>query len=116
MEELSKKLIETLELQTKAIYYLANVIGHKADDENPTDSAGKQEVKLDAVVTTKTETLEEDHKAVTFEHIKTAINMYAKKAGKEAALELVAKYAKGSKDIKAIDEADYNEFFIASEV
>ena len=104
------ELTEAIALNTKAINYHANVVGFKADDENPTDSEGKQKVKLEAEVKGK----QED---ITFNHIKTAINMYAKSEGRDDALAMVAKFTTGgTQDIKDIPEEKWHDFFVACEV
>lgn len=94
--EYADKLIEAINLQTKAIQYLADVIGYKADEKNN----GK--VKLDMKID------KEPPVTYTLDQIKAALNAYARKAGKDKALEFVNKFA-GSNNPADIPENKYSE-------
>ena len=88
METFGEKLINSIDLLTKAIQYHADVIGMEGD-----------KAKLTAEISLP-------DKSYTLDDIKSTLNKYAKREGKDAALALVKRFA-GSHNPADIKEADY---------
>ena len=84
MNDYAEKLVSEIDALSKAITYLADVIGYKTDDKNPT-------VNGKAVVTLRAEGKE---KTYTIEEIKAALNKFASSNGKTKTMKLVKSYAK----------------------
>ena len=103
----TNKLIDAIELLTKAIHYHADVIGYQADKENPPAADGKgRAIKLELVQEAPPE--DEPLVTITLDQVRSALNDYAKKHGKEKAMAFVAKYAETKKPAD-IDPARYGD-------
>ena len=55
----------------------------------------------------------ENHPPETLDNLRVMLNAFAQSAGKDKALELVSKYANGSKNPADIPSADYSEVITA---
>jgi hypothetical protein len=93
------ELCQAIDRHSAAIKYAADKIGFAMDNLHPEAAA---EITIDP------KSFEKPGKEISFDDIKTALNAYAKKEGKEKALELVNKFA-GSANPKDIPEDKYSE-------
>jgi hypothetical protein len=87
---------EAIHLNTKAIKFHADVVGYKADNENPPAADGKgRAVKLQLVQPAPAE--DQPLVEITIDQVKSALNSFATKYGKEKAMAFIAKYAVSKK-------------------
>jgi hypothetical protein len=111
--ELSAKLIDSINLLTKAIHYHADVVGYRADNINPpaTDGNGRA-VQLEL----KQEAPPEDAPLITIslDDVRAALNAYATKHGKEKAMEFISKYSPSKKPAD-IDPTQYGQLIKEAE-
>lgn len=134
-EESTAALIMAITDLTNAITYMSNVIGHKADDQNPTTEDGKAAVtasaafKQEVVKKVHEETFKEgeshtlpatekpkdtppeaeEKPAINYNigHVKHALNKLASLGQMEKASAILTQYA-GGMDIEKLKEEDYN--------
>jgi len=97
------KLADRVEYNTKAVRYLADCYGFTGDQINP----GEVKLEKDAEIPRDTPIVKEC-KPYTFDQIRSKMNAYAKKHGKDEAMKLVEKYA-ASMDLKDVKESDYTD-------
>jgi DUF1680 family protein len=96
MLETAGEFIRAIDKLTAALHYAADRIGFGADNVPPDERPAERNTEPPAEV-----------KIVTDDDLKAALNKYARAAGKQQALDLVARYADSLNplDIKAEDRA-----------